>query len=78
MKVDGADFWVQHEVDASPQPEDKRLIRKFYDDSDALYARAVAAGATPVTPMGEAYGWRTGRITDPFGHDWEFSKPVEE
>jgi PhnB protein len=80
LKVDGADFWVQHDVDASPQPEDRRSIRMILTvmDPDAVYARAVAAGATPVTPMGEAYGWRTGRITDPFGHDWEFSKPVEE
>jgi PhnB protein len=80
LKVDGADFWVQDDRDASPQPADRRSIRMILtlDDPDALYAQAVAAGATPVTPMGEAYGWRTGRITDPFGHDWEFSKPVEE
>jgi uncharacterized glyoxalase superfamily protein PhnB len=26
--------------------------------------------------MHEEYGWRTGRVTDPFGHDWEMSKQL--
>ncbi|MDQ6714010.1 MAG: hypothetical protein M3Z28_12600 [Candidatus Dormibacteraeota bacterium] len=29
-----------------------------------------------VAPVHEDYGWRTGRLTDPFGHDWEMSKPL--
>jgi PhnB protein len=46
------------------------------DDPDALFARAVTAGATVVSPVHEEHGWRTGRVTDPFGHDWEMSKPI--
>jgi PhnB protein len=37
-------------------------------------ARAVAAGATEVAPISEDYGWRIGRIADPFGHHWEIGK----
>ena len=45
------------------------------DDPDAAFQRAVAAGATIVHPVGEDYGWRLGRIADPFGHHWEIGKP---
>jgi hypothetical protein len=38
------------------------------DDPDSVFARAVAAGATEVAPISEDYGWRIGRIADPFGH----------
>jgi PhnB protein len=47
------------------------------DDPDAHFARAVTAGATEVAPVADEYGWRTGRVTDPFGYDWEFSRPLE-
>ena len=40
-------------------------------DPDAAFARAVAAGATVVTPITEDYGWRVGRVVDPYGHHWE-------
>ena len=40
-------------------------------NSDALMARAVAAGATVVRPMQEEfYGYRAGVILDPFGYTW--------
>jgi PhnB protein len=40
------------------------------DDADAVFERAVAAGATVNRPMrDEPYG-RTGDIVDPFGHRW--------
>jgi len=52
-----------------------RLILSV-DDPDAIFAQSVSAGATPVAEVHEEYGWRTGRITDPFGHDWELSKQL--
>jgi PhnB protein len=45
-------------------------------DPDALYARAVAAGATPVSPVAEEHGWRSGRLRDPYGHQWEIGRPL--
>ena len=48
------------------------------EDPDAAYDRAVAAGATEVGPVSEEYGRRTGRVTDPFGYDWELSRQLTE
>jgi PhnB protein len=78
LQIGGATFWVQEDRDAAPDLRGDRPIRIILtvDDPDGAYERAVAAGATPVAPVEEAHGWRTGRITDPFGHDWELSKPV--
>jgi len=49
------------------------------DDPDAAFERAVAAGASVVRPVeDQPYGWRVGRILDPFGHHWEIGKPLGE
>ena len=48
------------------------------EDPISAYNRAVAAGATEVAPVSEEYGWRTGRVTDPFGYDWELSRQLSE
>ena len=45
-------------------------------DPDAMFRRAVAAGAKVIQPVGEQYGWRVGRVVDPFGHHWEIGKPL--
>ena len=26
----------------------------------------------------EAYGWRVGRVVDPFGHHWEIGRPLAQ
>jgi len=44
---------------------------------DAIFDRAVAAGATIVAPVeDQVYGWRVGRVLDPFGHHGEIGKPL--
>jgi PhnB protein len=77
LSIGDAAFWVQHDADADPSRTTGsiRLIMSV-DDPDALFKQAVAAGATVVASIHEEYGWRTGRFTDPFGHDWEVSKQV--
>ena len=45
------------------------------DDPDAIFDRAVAAGATPTAPPANEHGWRMARITDPFGQQWEIGRP---
>jgi PhnB protein len=43
----------------------------FVEDSDALFDRAVAAGASVVMPMTDMFfGSREGRVSDPFGNVW--------
>ena len=78
LMVDGAGFWVSG--DGSEQTQDSSASIKFVltvADPDAMFAKTIAAGATEVFPVGEAYGWRLGRITDPFGFDWELGRPLE-
>ena len=47
------------------------------NDPDALFAQAVAAGATAASAMADEHGWRLGRIFDPFGHEWEIGRPLD-
>lgn len=47
------------------------------DDPDSLFAQAVGAGATVVSPVHEEQGWRVGRIADPSGHRWELARPLD-
>lgn len=79
LSVDGAEFWVG---DESPEhknfsPEmiggcSVRLILTVADP-DAMFARAVKAGASQVYPVSEGHGWR---VVDPFGHHWEIGRPI--
>src|ERR1700722_5407865 len=46
------------------------------DEPDAMFAQAVAAGATAAAEMADEHGWRLGRIFDPFGHEWEIGRPL--
>ena len=46
------------------------------ESPDATFDRAITAGATEVWPVHEEYGWRIGRLVDPFGHHWEIGKPL--
>ena len=43
----------------------------YVDDSDAVFKRAIAAGAKLMEPVTDKpWGDRTGALTDPFGHIW--------
>ena len=51
----------------------------FVEDVDAVFAAAVAAGATPVRPVRDAFfGDRTGQIIDPYGHRWSIATHIED
>lgn len=82
LAVEGAQFWVADEspehANFSPETLNGGTVRMVLaaSDPDAVFARAVAAGATVVTPMQDAYGWHLGRVVDPFGHHWEIGKPL--
>lgn len=80
LSVAGACFWVSGDTnDKESTPAVGTQSIKFVltvADPDALFAQTIAAGAAEVFPVGEAYGWRLGRLTDPFGFDWEIGKPL--
>jgi PhnB protein len=82
LSVAGAEFWVADESpehqNFSPESLGGGTVRMvmIVEDPDAMFARAVAAGASVVWPVAEQYGWRVGRVVDPFGHHWEIGKPL--
>jgi PhnB protein len=49
------------------------------DDADALWTRALDAGAEVSTPIQDAFwGERQGQIIDPFGHRWGIAQRVRD
>jgi PhnB protein len=78
LSIDGADFWVQLDPNSSPDAINGMSVRMILtvEDPDAVFARAVAAGATEVAPIYEDHGWRIGRIADPSGHHWEIGRRI--
>lgn len=85
LAVGKGDFWL---ADESPEhqnfsPEsiggNSMHLVLLVDDPHAVFDQAVAAGASAVCPVrDEEYGWRIGRIADPFGHHWEIGRPLSE
>lgn len=54
-------------------------IHLYVDDVDALYQRAVGAGATGGRPPADQfYGDRSASVVDPFGHRWMFATHIED
>jgi PhnB protein len=55
------------------------MLHLYVEDADAVFARAVAAGALAMAPVElKFYGDRSGSLRDPFGHRWTVSTHVEE
>jgi len=51
----------------------------YVDDADAIFNRAVAAGAKVEKPMADQfYGDRNGTLLDPFGHQWTIATHKED
>jgi PhnB protein len=65
--------WVAKGWSRSPQSLGGTPVH-FYvyvDDSDAVFKRAIAAGAKEMEPVTDKdWGDRIGALTDPFGHIW--------
>jgi len=82
LAVNGAEFWVAEEspehLNLSPESLGGCSVRMLLlvEDPHAMQAQAVKAGAAEVLAVSEAYGWRLGRVRDPFGHHWEIGRPV--
>jgi PhnB protein len=84
LSVGGAEFWI---ADESPQhqnfsPESLgggtvRMVM-IVENPDTAFERALQAGGKVVWPVGDQYGWRLGRMVDPFGHHWEIGKPLSD
>jgi PhnB protein len=54
-------------------------IYLYVDDVDAIYARAVKAGATSIRPPADqSYGDRNAWIKDPFDNTWFIAAPIKD
>lgn len=83
LSIGGAEFWVadasEENQNFSPdalQGSTARMILTVADP-DSVAERAVAAGASLIWAVADQpYGWRVGRIADPYGHHWEIGHPL--
>ena len=84
LSVEGAEFWLSDESpehgNFSPETLGGGSVRMILTtpDPDAMFAKALAAGAQKVVAVAEEHGWRMGRVVDPFGHHWEIGRPLSE
>ncbi len=82
LAVESAEFWVADESpehkNFSPETLGGGTVRMLLmvEDPDMIFAAAVAAGASVISPVGNSHGWRMGRVVDPFGHHWEICKEL--
>jgi PhnB protein len=82
LSVAGAEFWLSGESpqsdNATPEVQGSPSVRMILTvpDPDAMFAKALVAGAQQVFAVGEAHGWRLDRLVDPFGHHWEIGRPL--
>jgi PhnB protein len=83
MAIDGCSFSLATEAPrlGTPSPETAGVttvrLHLTVDDPDAVAARAVEAGCELMFPVADQpYGWRQGRVVDPFGHHWLVGRPL--
>ena len=84
LSIEGAEFWLSDESpehgNFSPATVGGGTVRMILTvaDPETFFSRALEAGATEVFPVREDYGWKLGRLVDPFGHHWEIGHPIDE
>jgi PhnB protein len=55
------------------------IMALYWEDVDAAWERALAAGAEIIFPLADQfYGERGGRLRDPFGQQWMLSQHIED
>ncbi|MBS1527183.1 MAG: VOC family protein [Bacteroidetes bacterium] len=73
-----ADESPEHE-NFSPETLGGSTIRMglVVPDPDAMAKQAIASGAEEIYPVADQdYGYRLGRVKDPFGHHWEICRKL--
>lgn len=84
LAVGDSMFWVEDESpphgNFSPATVGGATTRMLLivGDPAAVLERAVAAGASEISPVQDEHGWELGRIDDPFGHRWEIARPLAD
>jgi PhnB protein len=61
------------------QPPTAVMLYLYVEDADAVYRRALQAGATSLAePADQFWGDRTGAVQDPFGNRWWIATRIED
>jgi uncharacterized glyoxalase superfamily protein PhnB len=69
-----SDFFEEHGHAPKP-PQGFNVLLALKDGIDAIWQRAVDAGATPTMPPADMFwGDRYGQVRDPFGVIWAFNQ----
>jgi len=83
LTIDGAPFFLADESpengNFSPESVSGNSVRLSLNviDPDAVFALAISCGAREIYPVEDQdYGYRLGRLVDPFGHHWEIGRPI--
>lgn len=84
LAIDGVRFGLTDESREAQNLSPESLggtsvrINLVVANPDAVAERAIAAGARSLFPVADqAYGWRQGRVVDPFGHHWLIGRPLK-
>ncbi|MDO3625462.1 VOC family protein [Mucilaginibacter sp. BT774] len=83
LEIGGALFHIHEEKPSARQYSPAlcggttTIMGLMVADPDAVMEKAIAAGATVISPMQDYdYGYRQGDIRDPFGHQWVIEKVI--
>jgi PhnB protein len=77
LRIEGSMIEVADAIDK--YKPNRTAIWLFVDDTDAIYARAIKAGAISIhEPMDQDYGERSASVRDPFGNHWYIATPFED
>lgn len=84
LRIGNAVVMLTQETGGSPgrAPDDERpvnvILATYWEDVDGAWERALAAGAEVIYPLDDHfYGERSGRLRDPYGHQWMLSRVIE-
>jgi PhnB protein len=85
MRIGDSQFMLADAFPGSPYQPPQRSgatgvgLYVYVEDVDAVFQRAVDAGATVQSPLADMFwGDRWCRLVDPFGHLWELATHVED
>lgn len=79
ITAEGADAEVPVRAPVGGTGRVTAIMATYWEDVDAVWERALAAGAEVIFPLEDQfYGERGGRLRDPFGQQWMLSQRTEE
>lgn len=85
IKIGDSIVFLGDEMPGMGNPSPQKLggttvaLHIYTEDVDAMYKRAIEAGATERMPLADQFwGDRYGQVTDPFGHAWGIATHKED